>query len=662
MPRPALKRASWWPEERIAWQPPEDLTVSECADRYRVLSPKSEKRGQWETSFNPVARAYMDSFGYDCIQRIALVKPTQSSGTEGVLNMLLYAIIQDPGPAMIVEPTETLADEIMTDRIGDMIRYCDRLQAMVSENREETGKKKKTFSSMTTYSAWAGSPTSLASRAIRYCFFDEPDKYPPFSGKEASPLALGEERTNTFRYTKKIVYVCTPTVETGYIAKQERGSEARFRYKIACPHCGHKQQLTLEQVRFGDDHTPAVVEATAWYECAACQGEIHEDRRMELVRRGDWYELTSGLSFAEHVEKHRPKSVGFQFNRLYTPWFTFGAVAAEFLRSKDDRTLFMNFKNSWLAEPWVERVETKTEFELLNRRNDLPALVCPDNTWAVTLGGDPGQKGLWWLALAVLRPLGFHILGYGKLDFVGMGKTPEQRAQLLRSLVFDTRYLALSGRYEYPIWRAGVDTGGGKDGEDETQTARAYQLIRAATDGRRLFGTKGQPTIASGAAVARRDVDKMPGKQGKVIPGGLTVWNINTDAIKSAISHALGLPPGTHGAMSINRDADNLLIRHLMSEERQRDAKTGKWSWVQTGENHLLDCLVGAMAMADRECWGGVDVLKRPQCVPVAQLAPPPAPEAAEVAPPPPVVVPKPQVPRQGWFRRGRRVYSRGIE
>ena len=57
----------------------------------------------------------------------------------------------------------------------------------------------------------ANSPSSLSSRSIKYLFFDEIDKYPAFSGKEANPIKLAEERTKTF-VDKKIVRVSTPTI------------------------------------------------------------------------------------------------------------------------------------------------------------------------------------------------------------------------------------------------------------------------------------------------------------------------------------------------------------------------------------------------------------------------------------------------------------------
>ncbi|MFH2056348.1 MAG: phage terminase large subunit family protein, partial [bacterium] len=170
----------------LAIASPEEVTVSQCADKHRILSVRSAKPGQWETSHVPFMREFMDSFGIDCIEEIWMVKPSQTGGTDSLLNMVLYAATQDPGPAMIVEPTESLADEISQERIDEMIRTCDALREVKSQADDETTKRKKTFASMTLYFAWAGSPASLASRPIRYVFFDEVNKYPLFSGKEAS--------------------------------------------------------------------------------------------------------------------------------------------------------------------------------------------------------------------------------------------------------------------------------------------------------------------------------------------------------------------------------------------------------------------------------------------------------------------------------------------
>jgi phage terminase large subunit GpA-like protein len=310
------------------------------------------------------------------------------------------------------------------------------------------------------------------------------------------------------------------------------------------------------------------------------------------------------------MEKIKPKSVGFQYNRLDTPWFSFGEVIAEYLNSLDDPSALMNFENSWMAMPYVERAEKKSELQLLEKRISVPKLICPDGALAVTAGIDPGQKGFWFLSLAWLPGMIKHVLDYGFISLVGQNQ--DEQIREVREFVFSSRYYSFSGNVFYPIWRAGMDTGGGKDENDETMTERAYTIIRSASDGKRLLGTKGRST-SSVAKMNLTTIDKMPGKQGKPIPGGLNIWMLNTDAIKDSLSYFMGLPNGSPGSISFNQDVDNTLIKHILAEEKQKNRR-GEWEWVQVSrDNHLLDCLVGAVAMGDRECWGGIEILKHPQ-------------------------------------------------
>lgn len=644
----------FWPEERDAWTPPEELTVSQCADKYRILSEKSAKTGPWETGFNPISRAFMDAFGVDCIKEIWLVKPTQSSGTEGLLNMLLYAVLQDPGPALLAEPNENLANEISQERIDDMIRHCDALDSRCQLKE----KGQKTFTNMNLYMAWAGSPTSLASRAIRYAFFDEVDKYRLFAGREASPLKLGSERTNTFREIMKKVHTSTPVLETDEITQGEKRCDAHFRFHVFCPHCAHQQQLSFEGIKFDSNLTPNEIEETAFYECSGCKQAIREDQRMEMIRRGAWIDTVSGLNFDDCISKVKPRSAGFQFWRIHTPWFTFGEIAAEYIKSKDRPSDLMNFKNSWLAEPWAEKGETKTEFQLLSRRIDLPAKTCPDDAIAALAGIDMGQGGFWFAVWAMTPKAQRILIDYGFESFVG-ATAEEQRAKI-RRFVFGASYPSSDGRFVYPIWRAGMDTGGGRDEEDETQTARAYSIIRAVSDGKRLLGIKGRSNSTAIAHVSLSVIDKMPGKQGKPIPGGLNLWLINTDAMKNDFSHYLNLPVESDGAAIFNRDVRDDFIKHILAEERQKN-KHGHWEWVQvSAANHLLDCSIIALAMGDRECWGGVDILHRPQRFPA------PAATKIEAKPEEPketgVIIENISIPKAPIRQRGRRIISRGIE
>jgi phage terminase large subunit GpA-like protein len=596
--------------DRQAWEPPEELTVSQCADKYRVLSGKSAKSGPFETSFNPVIRSVMDSFGFDFIKEIWLIKPTQSGGTESCLNMILYAVLQDPGPALLVEPNENLATELSTERIDDMIKHSDALKERTT--LQENGRK--IFSGMTLYMGWAGSPVSLASRAVRYLFFDECDKYRLFSGREASPLKLGQERTNTFREIMKRIYTSTPVLETDVMTQGEKTCDARFRYHVFCPHCGFRQQLVFSQIKFDTEADLKAIEYGAYYECVSCHEAIHEDQRMEMVRRGVYVDMISGMDFDDCMEKIKPRSVGFHFWRVHSPDFTFGDIAVEYLKSKDKPSDMMNFTNSWLAEPWAEKGETKTEFELLKRLADVPARICPNDTICLTCGIDPGQKGYWFTVWAWTKL--FRILiDYGFESFVGSGI--EEQREKIKKLVFMSRYLSLDGQYEYPIWRAGMDTGGGRDESDQTMTARAYMILRGIAQPKRLLGVKGRDNSARDALISMSIIDKMPGKQGKAIPGGLQLWLINSDMVKNNFSYALSVPTDSQGAALFNRDVREDVIKHILAQERRKN-RNGRWEWVNVAtDDHLLDSSCYAFAVGDRECRGGVEAVSKPQRYPV---------------------------------------------
>jgi phage terminase large subunit GpA-like protein len=102
----AMERA--W---RDGLKPDPLLTVSEWADRYRVLSQRaSSEPGRWRTERTPYLREIMDCLSPSSpVQRVALMKGAQIGGTECGNCWIGYVIHQAPGPMMAVAPTVELA-------------------------------------------------------------------------------------------------------------------------------------------------------------------------------------------------------------------------------------------------------------------------------------------------------------------------------------------------------------------------------------------------------------------------------------------------------------------------------------------------------------------------------------------------------------------------
>lgn len=369
-------------------KPPDDISVSEWAERFRILDSKtSALPGRWRNDRTPYLRDIMDEFLNYETEEIAFCKPTQVGGTEAMQNMLGYVIQQDPAPTMIVYPTDTLAEYTSENRLQPMIKACRSLKDLWRKN--ETKKKEIQFDSMYITLAGSNSPAELASRPIRYLFFDEVDKYPGASKKEADPISLARERTKTFANRK--IYMCsTPTLKSGHIwtALQEADIEKHF--FVPCPHCGQMIELKFKQLMFpsGADLSNADRAELASYACQECGGVITDNQKPQMLRYGEWRVVRQNTKFS--------KKVAYWMNTLYSPFVTFSQIVKEFLDSKDNPEDLQNFVNSWLAEPWEDtRLKTNADV-VMERQTELPEFVVPD--WAVFLTGgvDVQENSLYW--------------------------------------------------------------------------------------------------------------------------------------------------------------------------------------------------------------------------------------------------------------------------
>ena len=128
------------------------------------------------TDRTPYLREVMDAFRDRHIEKLTLAFATQTGKSEALMNMLLYAIAQDPGPVLFVYPTDELAKSISKNRIMPMIRLCDVLFDKWIEDSSEILELQ--FLGVYVALVGANSPSKLASRPVRYLFFDETDKFP----------------------------------------------------------------------------------------------------------------------------------------------------------------------------------------------------------------------------------------------------------------------------------------------------------------------------------------------------------------------------------------------------------------------------------------------------------------------------------------------------
>ena len=368
--------------------PPEDLKVSEWAEKNRVLDIKtSAMPGMWKNDITPYLVGIMDEFNNYETEEIVFCKPTQVGGTECLNNMIGYIIDQDPSPTMIVYPTDTLAEFTSDNRLQPMIKASPVLRKKFNEKSK---KNELQFDSMYIALVGSNSPSDLASRPIRILMFDEVDKYPNASKKEADPISLATERTKTFS-NRKIYKTSTPTLKSGYIWQAKENADIERHYFVPCPHCGEYIELKFAQITWPhtEDGKSDVDKAeNAYYVCQECGCIINDRHKPQMLRMGKWKDVRKS--------NRKATKVAFWINTLYSPFVKFSEIAIEFLKSKDDPDMLHNFINSWLAEPW-EDTKLKTNADLvMERQTEYEMYVVPPWTKMITAGVDVQETCLYW--------------------------------------------------------------------------------------------------------------------------------------------------------------------------------------------------------------------------------------------------------------------------
>ena len=533
---------------RLALKPPERLTVSQWADKNRVLDNISSKPGPWKTSFVPYTKEPMDAFTNKEIEQIILVWGTQSAKTECINNMIGYAVDQDPGPAMVVYPEEKTAEFASSKRIQTMVLSTESIAKKFNTRSKVL---ELDFIDMFIALVSANSPSQLASRPIRYLFRDEIDKYDTWSGDEASPLKLTKERTKAFPHNRKIVDASTPVTKNKNIWPMYLSADARYKYQVPCPHCKTMQPLIFKQIKWPEEinSSSKLVEDVAWYECCHCKEKIHDGHKQTMLRLGEWK--------VENKTVGRIRSVAYHLNSIYSPFVTFGQVAKEFLESKDEPKDLMNFVNSWLAEPWEQKGKRYSSDTILEHKSTYPRGMVHPKAQILVAGVDVQLDHFWWGVRAWGPDMTSWLVDYGRVE------TWTEIEKILRR-----PYPVNETGEAVFINKACIDSG---YNTDEVYKFCAYNQDICV------------PTKGSSRPLRSRYVQS---KIDKDIALGLILYVFDPNQLKDFIAGRLAREVHASGAWMLPNDIDKLYADQIVAEQKVND----KWEKISShAQNHMLD-------------------------------------------------------------------------
>ena len=569
------------------FKPPENLTVSEWADKYRRLSPEtSAEAGPWRTSRTPYLEEPLRAFTDPKIHKICMVAASQVGKSELELNIIGYIIDQDPGSILYVHPSLEDARKFSRLRVSPMIRDSKVLKSKVTDVKGKDSTStvlQKSFPGGMLTITGSNSASALASTPARYIIGDERDRWAVSAGTEGDPWALAEARQATF-YNAKAIEVSTPTIkgasniEAGYY----QGTQERWCHE--CPHCGEYNEITFGSIKF--EHKIIQVHGkkshkivgAMQYVCPSCgcistETEMRKQPAKWVANNPD--ALSSGVR-------------SFWLNAFSSPWTPWSKIATKFLDAQKDPERLKVVCNTLLGELWEDRGDVQDEDSMLSRREQYPAEL-PDNVLCLTCGVDTQDNRL-----------EYEVVGHGKGGATWgikkgyiMGKPDTEEVWERLDDVVDHVYHYQNGK-GLKISITFVDSGG-------HYTQEVYKQTRARFN-KRVFAIKGKggegiPYVGPPSKVATKDNKK------------ITCWlyTIGVDAGKSSIMSALKVmdPDGEskycHFPLGEERGYDLNYFNGLLSERMvlSKSRRGNKWSWEKLPgheRNEALDCRNYAMA------------------------------------------------------------------
>lgn len=545
-------------------KPPPDISISEWADNYRVLSREaSAEPGLWRTSRAPYFREPMDACKAPNVHEIVVKSASQMGKSELLLNLIGYFSHNDPSPMLLIEPTVEMAQAFSKDRLGPMIRDTKELNNIFASAKSRDSNNTilhKSFVGGHVTLIGSNSPSNLAMRPIRLLLADEICRYPASAGTEGNPVDLAKARTTTF-HNSLVVLVSTPTVKHICQITENYEKSSRGRYCMPCPSCDKLQFVERKHIVI--DYEPELKVRVSCEEC----GAIHTEREWKRKEGAYIHEEPDNLI------------KGFWLNGYASNFISWEQIEKKYLEAKGNPEKLKVFTNTVLAETWDQAGESADPSKLLDRRENYSEV--PLDCLILTMSVDVQDNRLEYEVCGWGEGLESWSIEYGVI--IGdPGASDKAVWKDLRAIFEKKKYKHQSGNI-INIIACVIDLGG-------HHTQSVYDFCESMRPHRvwpiRGVGGWGRPLIKEGTTTNKRTKKKVK------------LWNIAVDQAKIWLDNRLKQDEPGEGYCHFNfKYNDELYFEGLTSEKliNSKDKNgfpTKKWILEPGKRNEPLDLRV----------------------------------------------------------------------
>ncbi|MES3001343.1 MAG: terminase gpA endonuclease subunit [Pseudomonadota bacterium] len=307
-------------------RPPERLTVSQAAQKYRKLNNPGSYIGDWKNERVPYIVEVMDILGSREYRECIFVGPSQSAKSECILNWLAYTVVCDPADMLIVQMSLAQARDFSMRRVDRLHRDSKDVGAMLGPTSEDNVFDTRYRNGMMVSLSWP-SVNELSSKPIGRVALTDYDRMSLNVGGEGTPFALASARTTTFGSFAMTFAESSPgheVVDPKYL--QQTPHEAppcegilslynggdRRRWYWPCPHC-HEYYEPAFKLLTWDARITNSTEAgeSAKMACPHCGALTDAGLKRELNAAGRWVKDGQRITKAGNLRgdvPHNPRA------------------------------------------------------------------------------------------------------------------------------------------------------------------------------------------------------------------------------------------------------------------------------------------------------------------------------------------------------------------
>ncbi len=611
--------------------PPERLSVSAAAARYRYLDNEGSYVGEWKNEETPYLVDPMDILTSREYESCIFIGPAQGGKTEIILNWIGYTAKCDPADFFLIQTARDTARDFSYRRLDKMHRDSKDIGAMLRPGNDNDNIFDKFYrNGMMLTLGW---PTinQLSGKPIPRVALTDYDRMPQDVEKNGPPFPLARKRTTTFGSFGMTLAESSPSFDvkdpkwkppspTSHMFPPCDGIGGLYNegdrrcYYWQCPHCGEWFEPKFSLLRWDSrDPDPFSAAQSTSMACPRNGCVIEPKHKYDLNLRGIW--LRDGQSLDRDGNKigvgARSRTASFWLKgpaARFINWQTlverYLLAGQNFERTNETKALKATVNTDQGEAFWPLNVNDSNRLpeELQARHIDwaekkvpygvrfLIATVDVQKSKFIVqvVGVGPSASGAGYDLFLIDR---FSIEKSKRRDDAGdilllKPYAVQEDWELITEEVVEKEYELEDGSGFMSIKITGVDSGG-KSGT----TTKAYEYWRAMRDkglGARVLLIKGEPKFgAPRAEIDYPDSDRKDRTAGA--RGEIPVLFLNSNVLKDALLGMIendGKKESSSGRFFFNKWTPDYVYVELTVEFR--DDK-GKWQNPAKRRNEAWD-------------------------------------------------------------------------